>query len=58
MTVAHICSDCAVRDRALCASLDDVELDALNALGRRRKLARGQTLVWAGEESLVCANLL
>ncbi|MCP4739747.1 MAG: cyclic nucleotide-binding domain-containing protein, partial [Bosea sp.] len=32
--------------------------DALNALGRRRKLARGQTLVWAGEESLVCANLL
>lgn len=58
MIAAHICSGCAVRDRALCASLDDVELDTLNALGQRRRLTRGQTLVWAGEESLVCANLL
>ncbi|WP_348538623.1 Crp/Fnr family transcriptional regulator [Sphingomonas sp. CBMAI 2297] len=58
MIAAHICSDCAVRDRALCASLDDAELAALDTLGQRRRLTRGQTLVWAGEESLVCANLL
>lgn len=58
MLAAQTCSDCAVRDRALCASLDDKELGALNALGQKRHLERGQTLQWAGEESLVCANLL
>lgn len=52
------CSDCAVRDRALCSALSDDELGALNALGRRRRLARGETLAWAGDESLVCANVL
>jgi CRP/FNR family transcriptional regulator, anaerobic regulatory protein len=58
MLAAQTCSECAVRDRALCASLDDKELEALNALGQKRRLERGQTLQWAGEESLVCANLL
>lgn len=52
------CSDCAVRDKALCASLTDTELGALNALGRRQFLSRGEALVWAGDESLVCGNLL
>ena len=58
--MAHhdICADCAVRDQALCSSLSDVELGALNTLGRRRKIARGQTLIWAGDESIICANLL
>ncbi|MFS2111274.1 Crp/Fnr family transcriptional regulator [Sphingomonas sp. Sphisp140] len=55
---AQLCSDCAVRDRALCASLDDVELEVLNTLGQKRRLARGETLQWAGEESLVCGNLV
>lgn len=58
MLAAQTCSDCAVRDRALCASLDDKELGALNALGQKRRLERGQTLQWAGEESLICGNLL
>ncbi len=35
-----------------------VELQALNTLGRRRKIARGQTLIWAGDDSIICANLL
>ena len=52
------CAECAVRDSALCASLSDAELGALNALGRRQKLKRGETLIWAGSASLVCANLL
>lgn len=54
----QICSDCAVRDRSLCGSLNDAELRALNQLGRRRRLARGDTLIWAGDDSLVCGNLL
>lgn len=55
---ARICSDCAVRDRALCGSLEDHELRALNTLGRRRRLSRGDTLIWAGDESMICGNLL
>jgi len=56
--IAQICSDCAVRDRSLCGSLSDKELRALNQLGRRRRLVRGETLIWAGDESAICANLL
>ena len=53
-----ICADCAVRDRALCGSLDDRELLALNAIGQRRRVARGQTIAWAGDEAVICGNLL
>lgn len=53
-----ICSDCAVRDRALCSSLSDAELESLNRIGRRHSVARGETLIWAGDETLSCANLL
>jgi|UniRef100_UPI0035CB7A4E CRP/FNR family transcriptional regulator len=58
MIVTDICADCAVREHSLCGSLTDRELQALNALGRRQTVARGETVIWAGEESLVCANLL
>ncbi|WP_342452480.1 Crp/Fnr family transcriptional regulator [Pararoseomonas baculiformis] len=47
-----------VRDQSLCGSLNDEELLTLNRIGRQRRLARGETLVWAGEEAVVCANLL
>lgn len=56
--MSRVCADCQVRDRSLCGSLDDRELVSLNAVGRRRALARGETLVWAGDEAAVCANLL
>ncbi|PTQ08286.1 Crp/Fnr family transcriptional regulator [Sphingomonas oleivorans] len=58
MALTDICADCAVRDRALCGSLNDEELAALNMLGRRQKVARGETLIWAGDESIICGNLL
>ncbi|WP_424140141.1 Crp/Fnr family transcriptional regulator [Roseomonas chloroacetimidivorans] len=47
-----------VRDRTLCGSLNDEELATLNRLGRKRHLARGETLLWAGDEAVLCANLL
>ncbi|UYY57116.1 Crp/Fnr family transcriptional regulator [Sphingomonas sp. S2-65] len=58
MAFIDLCSDCAVRDQALCGSLDDKELRALNTLGQRRHIHRGESVVWAGEESVICANLL
>ena len=58
MIPPQICADCAVRDRALCGSLDDRELRALNELGQRRHVGRGQTVAWAGEEAVICGNIL
>nr|WP_326521540.1 Crp/Fnr family transcriptional regulator [Sphingomonas abietis] len=47
-----------MRDQALCGSLTDAELGALNRLGRRQTIARGETVIWAGDESIICGNLL
>ena len=56
--MAQLCSDCAVRDSALCAALDDDELARLNRIGRRQRLAKGETLQFAGDDSLVFANVV
>ena len=56
--MAEVCADCAVRDRALCSVLDSDELARLNSLGRKQRLARGETLQWSGDESLVFANVI
>ena len=58
MISTPICADCAVRDRALCGSLDNRELGALNALSQRRHIVAGQAVVWAGDEAVICGNLL
>lgn len=57
-TVAHGCSECGVREIALCASLTDAELNALNSIGRHRRFARGEAVVWAGEDDGICANVV
>jgi len=54
----NICQDCTVRDLALCGSLDDMELGLLNSIAERRMYARGTTIIWAGGESVICANVL
>ena len=52
------CADCAVRDDALCGSLTNDELATLNTIGRKQHVERGETVIWAGDESIICANLL
>lgn len=51
------CADCPVRDSAVCAGLGDAERLALARLGRRRTLARGETLFGADDDT-ACATLL
>jgi CRP/FNR family transcriptional regulator, anaerobic regulatory protein len=52
------CDTCVVRNRAICSSLDSDELKALNAIGRRRNLAAGESLIWEGEDSVLVANVV
>lgn len=52
------CSDCAVRHLSLCGRLADEALPAFHRIGSRKRIARGETIAWAGEESRTCANLL
>lgn len=52
------CSQCVVRNRAICAGLLPDELDMLGRLGRKQVVERGQTVVWEGDESLIVANVI
>jgi CRP/FNR family transcriptional regulator, anaerobic regulatory protein len=52
------CASCIVRNRAICAALDPDEIEALNAIGRRRVLRAGESLVWEGEDSVLVANVI
>ena len=54
----HPCADCAVRNRSLCGALDDVQLLALNRIGRRRRLARDEVLLSAGMDATICGNVI
>ncbi|MFA5988145.1 MAG: Crp/Fnr family transcriptional regulator [Sphingomonas sp.] len=58
MFSSQICADCSVRDRSLCGVLTNDELTSLNSIGQRRRFARGETVIWAGDENVICANLL
>jgi len=52
------CQTCVVRNRAICAALSDAEVDALNRMGRRILVQRGETLIWEGDESALVANVI
>ncbi|WP_338425981.1 Crp/Fnr family transcriptional regulator [Sphingopyxis kveilinensis] len=52
------CAACVVRNRAICASLNTAELEALGKMGRKQKVRQGQTLLWEGDGAPVVANVL
>lgn len=54
----NFCQACAVRNRAICADLDEGEIGLLNRIGRRRKLAAGEQLLWEGDDAILVANVI
>lgn len=54
----NFCQACAVRNRAICADLDEGEIGLLNRIGRRRTLAAGEQLLWEGDASILVANVI
>jgi CRP/FNR family transcriptional regulator len=47
-----------VRNRAICADLTDDEIALLNTIGRRRRLAAGEQLMWEGDDAVLVANVI
>ena len=47
-----------MRNRAICAGLDPDELLLLGRMGRKQRLAAGETLFWEGDDAPVVANVL
>ena len=54
----NFCDACAIRNRAICADLDDGEIGLLNGIGRRRQLEAGEQLMWEGDEAVLVANVI
>lgn len=54
----NFCQACAIRNRAICADLDDSEIGLLNGIGRRRQLIAGEELMWEGDEAVLVANVI
>ncbi|HQS70942.1 MAG: Crp/Fnr family transcriptional regulator [Novosphingobium sp. 28-62-57] len=52
------CDTCVVRNRAICAGLNNLELETLNAIGRRRNVTAGESLIWEDDDSLLVANVI
>jgi CRP/FNR family transcriptional regulator len=52
------CDGCAVRGETICAVIAPEDFTAFASLGRQRSLARGQVLIWEGEERSQIATLL
>lgn len=59
MANSHVaCDTCAVRHRALCGALNRDEINQLNAIARRRKVAHGQIILSDDEEPDYFANVV
>jgi CRP/FNR family transcriptional regulator len=52
------CADCPVRDQAVCAALDESELNELSRIGDHRSYRRGETIFAAGDDAIACATLI
>ncbi len=52
------CDTCLVRNRAICGVLERDVLEDLNRIGRRRKIRRGETVIWEGDDAPVVANVI
>lgn len=51
------CQRCEIRNAAICGSLPDSTLTHLSSIGRTRKLKRGDTLTWEGDDAQTVANV-
>lgn len=56
--MTQACSQCSVRESAICHSLSMDDLETLSRGGRRQSVRAGQTLIWEGDDSLLVGNVI
>lgn len=54
----NFCKACAVRNRAVCADLDQEEIGLLNSIGHLKTVQPGEQLLWEGDEAVLVANVI
>lgn len=54
----NACTQCTVREAAICRTLSGSELNEFSAMGRHQTLKRGQTMLWEGDESLLVGTVI
>lgn len=54
----NFCQACSVRNRAICADLEDDEIALLNKIGRRRRLDANEPFMCEGEDAVFVANVV
>lgn len=54
----NACTQCAVRNAAICHTLSESELSEFSGMGRHQTLKRGQTMLWEGDDSLLVGNVI
>lgn len=52
------CQTCEVRDKAICAALDDDELRRLNSIARAVELETGRTIFYEGDDNTFLFNVV
>jgi CRP/FNR family transcriptional regulator len=52
------CSNCSVREMAICQPLSDSDLEEMGQMGRRHSISSGETLMWQGDEEMVVGNVI
>lgn len=52
------CTNCSVRERAICQSLSAGDLEAMSQMGRRHTVSPGEALMWQGDEEMVVGNVI
>lgn len=52
------CADCCARDLAICAGLAPEHQDSFGRLAHRKRLRKGQALVWEGDEMPFVASVV
>lgn len=55
---AMACASCPARDHAVCAGLDPAARGAFERLARHRRLRKGQTLAWEGDDMPYVASVV
>lgn len=53
-----VCSDCNVREAALCSSLSEPERAALAAISHHKSFDKGSVVMWAGDEAVACGTVV